>query len=119
MLVVADDVSDAIATKSRLIQTERLAAIGKMAAGVAHELRNGLATLRGYLTLVERRPEDGTLADEVIDAGAVGFGEMASLHISAADGHPYEFVPADHPLLGDLRSERVRGQETLAQRVPA
>ena len=24
---------------------------------------------------------------------------MASLHISAAPGHPYEYVPADHPLL--------------------
>lgn len=38
-------------------------------------------------------------AERIIDGGAVGFGEMASLHISAAPGHPYEFVPADHPLL--------------------
>jgi hypothetical protein len=38
-------------------------------------------------------------AKEIIRAGAVGFGEMASLHISAAPGHPYEYVPADHPLL--------------------
>ncbi len=42
---------------------EGLAQLGELAAGVAHELRNGLATLRGYLTLVERRPQDGTLAD--------------------------------------------------------
>jgi hypothetical protein len=38
-------------------------------------------------------------ANAVIDAGAAGFGEMAALHISARRGHPYEFVPADHPLL--------------------
>jgi hypothetical protein len=38
-------------------------------------------------------------AEQIIEGGAVGFGEMASLHISAAPGHPYEFVPADHPLL--------------------
>lgn len=38
-------------------------------------------------------------AEQIIDGGAVGFGEMASLHISATTGHPYEFVPADHPLL--------------------
>jgi len=38
-------------------------------------------------------------ARKITDAGAVGFGEMASLHISARRGHPYEFVPADHPLL--------------------
>lgn len=40
-----------------------------------------------------------TIAGKLLDAGAVGFGEMASLHVSAASGHPYEFVPADHPLL--------------------
>ena len=42
---------------------EGLAQLGGMAAGVAHELRNSLATLRGYLTLVERRPGEGELAD--------------------------------------------------------
>ena len=38
-------------------------------------------------------------AEQIIRDGAIGFGEIASLHISAAPGHPYEFVPADHPLL--------------------
>ena len=38
-------------------------------------------------------------AEKIIRDGAIGFGEIASLHISAAPGHPYEFVPADHPLL--------------------
>jgi hypothetical protein len=38
-------------------------------------------------------------AEEIIKAGAIGFGEIASLHISAVSGHPYQFVPADHPLI--------------------
>ena len=38
-------------------------------------------------------------ADRIIDAGAVGFGEIAALHMSAVPGHPFESVPADHPLL--------------------
>jgi hypothetical protein len=48
-------------------------------------------------------------AEQIIEGGAVGFGEMASLHISAAPGHPYEFVPADHPLflvLADVATRR-------------
>ncbi len=33
---------------------DSLSQLGELTAGVAHELRNSLATLRGYLTLVER-----------------------------------------------------------------
>jgi len=43
--------------------TENLTQLGEMAAGVAHELRNSLATVRGYLTLIERRPEEESLLD--------------------------------------------------------
>ena len=35
-----------------------LVRLGELAAGVAHELRNGLATLRGYLALAERSPAE-------------------------------------------------------------
>lgn len=45
VLVVADDVTDALHTKARLIQTERLAAIGRMAAHVTHEVRNPLSSI--------------------------------------------------------------------------
>ena len=53
--------------------------------------------------------EFAAAAEQIIEGGAVGFGEMASLHISAAPGHPYEFVPADHPLflvLADVAARR-------------
>jgi signal transduction histidine kinase len=33
---------------------QSLGQVAELAAGLAHELRNGLATLRGYLTLIER-----------------------------------------------------------------
>jgi signal transduction histidine kinase len=42
---------------------ESLAGLGELAAGVAHELRNSLATLRGYLTLIERSPDEESIAD--------------------------------------------------------
>jgi nitrogen fixation/metabolism regulation signal transduction histidine kinase len=63
VLVVADDVSDAIATKSRLIQTERLAAIGRMAAHVTHEVRNPLSSIGLNVDM---------LGDEIHDPGSEG-----------------------------------------------
>jgi PAS domain S-box-containing protein len=62
-LVLFADLTEARrrAEESRL--NDRLATLGEMAAGVAHELRNSLATLRGYLTLVERRPDEESIAD--------------------------------------------------------
>ena len=45
------------------------------------------------------RQEFETEARRLIKAGALGFGEMSSLHLSLAMRHGYNFVPADHPLL--------------------
>ena len=48
-------------------------------------------------------------AGRVIDDGARGFGELALLHFSEFDGHPYERVAPDHPLLlalADLAASR-------------
>jgi signal transduction histidine kinase len=62
-LVLFADLTEArrAAEESRL--SENLARLGELAGGVAHELRNSLATLRGYLTLIERRPGEGSIAD--------------------------------------------------------
>ena len=45
------------------------------------------------------RAEFARIAGEIAAAGAAGFGEIALHHISLTDAHPYESVPADHPLL--------------------
>lgn len=47
-------------------------------------------------------------AEGILNGGAAGFGEIAVLHLSATQGHPFEQVPADHPLL--LTLAEVAGQ---------
>ncbi len=46
-------------TQFQLMQTEKLAALGKIAATVAHEINNPLSGVYTYIKLMERRIEEG------------------------------------------------------------
>ena len=61
------NVADLERTQSALVQSEKLASIGEMAAAVAHGLRNPLASLRAAAQLVRRHPEAPS-AREHLDA---------------------------------------------------
>jgi two-component system NtrC family sensor kinase len=52
--------------ESRLIRSARLAAVGEMAAGVAHELNNPLTTVTGFVELaLEELPADASQRSEL------------------------------------------------------
>jgi signal transduction histidine kinase len=50
--------------QERLVQSEKLAGIGRLAAGVAHEINNPLAVILGYVKLLQRKAE-GQLAEDL------------------------------------------------------
>ena len=55
------------AAENRLLQTAKLAAVGEMAASVAHELNNPLTTVTGFSELVlEDLPEDSPHKQELL-----------------------------------------------------
>jgi len=57
------DLTDSQKEAEALQLASSLEQLGELAAGVAHELRNSLATLRGYLTLIERQPDEESITD--------------------------------------------------------
>jgi signal transduction histidine kinase len=50
--------------QARLVQSEKLAGIGRLAAGVAHEINNPLGVILGYARVL-RRKADGPLAEDL------------------------------------------------------
>jgi two-component system NtrC family sensor kinase len=50
--------------QEKLVQSEKLAGIGRLAAGVAHEINNPLAVILGYARLL-RRKADGPLEEDL------------------------------------------------------
>jgi PAS domain S-box-containing protein len=57
--------SELAAAQSQLVQRERLAALGRMASGIAHDLNNTLAPILGYSELLLERAE--AVAPRVIE----------------------------------------------------
>lgn len=49
--------------QDKLVQSERLASIGRLAAGVAHEINNPLGVILGYARLLSRRADEETRED--------------------------------------------------------
>jgi signal transduction histidine kinase len=60
-LLVVEDVTARITMERRLAVSERLAAVGKMCATVAHELNNPLDGILRYLSLALRQCEDESM----------------------------------------------------------
>lgn len=57
---VVKDISQRKAMQQQLLQADKLASIGQLAAGVAHEINNPLGIILGYTQLLIREEPEGT-----------------------------------------------------------
>ena len=63
--VMAENLLDA---QSQVVRVEKLAGIGRLAAGVAHEVRNPLGALGSYIEVLQRRGADPKVTGDMHQA---------------------------------------------------
>src|SRR5437667_6430326 len=64
VVVVMTDITDAVLLQAKLAHSEKMATIGRLVAGVAHEVNNPLAAILGFTDLLLENPEVPPSAQE-------------------------------------------------------
>jgi signal transduction histidine kinase len=101
LYAVGIDVTDEDEMLRRLLRSERLAAVGTMATGLAHEVRNPLNSASLQLTLLERRLGRGDAPDTVLPIARIIKSEIDRLDrlvrdfLGFAQPRPIETRPLD------------------------
>lgn len=58
VLVMMEDITDLKLSEQHMLQSSKMAAVGQLAAGIAHEIRTPLGIIRNYTYLLKRMEEE-------------------------------------------------------------
>src|SRR5687768_11431178 len=91
------DLTSVVRLEEQLRLKEALARLGELTAGLAHEFRNGLATIHGYGRLLdpEGLPEQARTCVEGIRAETIALGEVVTNFLKFARPDQLTLAPVD------------------------
>jgi signal transduction histidine kinase len=91
------DLTEVVELEEQLRLKEALAGVGELTAGLAHEFRNGLATIHGYARLLDpaRLPEPYRPYVEGIRQETDALGEVVTNFLNFARPEPLTLAPLD------------------------
>ena len=103
------DLTSVVQLEEQLRLKEALARLGELTAGLAHEFRNGLATIHGYGRLLDPQalPEQARTCVEGIRAETIALGEVVTNFLKFARPDQLTLAPVD------LRAVITRAVEDL------
>jgi signal transduction histidine kinase len=95
--------------QERLVQSEKLAGIGRLAAGVAHEINNPLTVILGYVGMMKKKAEGSLREDlQVIEDEAVRSRDIVQELLALSRPLQAEPEPVDLRVLCEDVVERLR-----------
>ncbi len=106
----------------RIRERDRLAAIGEMAAGLAHEIRNPLGAIKGSAQLLDEDPEQRAIYLNIINEEVRRLDKVVSQFLTYArplKGHQRELVDVNHVLERTLTLVRADDHASTVDFVPA
>lgn len=113
-----------IRSQEKLIQAERLAAAGQLAAGVVHELKNPLAAIKVFTSLVEHRYREPAFRERfgrVVTQQLERLERLVEELLDLARPRALKRQPVDvHRLLGEaieVLHPQMKGQKVILRRI--
>jgi len=97
-LVFLRDTTERRRAHERMAQSDKLRAVGELAAGVAHNLNNALTVIQGRAQLLQRRTVDEATSkslEVIVNAVADGSKTLRRILDFARRDHAKEFAPLD------------------------
>jgi signal transduction histidine kinase len=106
------DLSAVAELEQQLRLRETLATLGELTAGIAHEFRNGLASIHGYARLIdpERLPDAYRPYLESIRQETQSLGEVVTNFLNFARPASLTVTPVDLQALVDRAAEEIRSE---------
>lgn len=95
-LAVVSDVTKIKQMERNLMRTEQINAVGQLASGIAHEIRNPMTTIRGFTQLLYNNPDFLTYKDQI---------ELMLLEIQRVEQVITQFLHLSKPSISLERSD--------------
>lgn len=121
ILSVLRDVTERKRAEELLIRSEKLSVVGQLAAGVAHEIRNPLTSLKGFVQLLEQKYPRETSYFEIMKQELDRLNIIVNDFMTLAKPHPSQFhyeavQPIVDGVVSILETQAIMANVTLRKR---